>query len=232
MSKSLAMDKNQLMKFKKTIYTSMSPLLLASFVNIPLDSQTWRLIDFGKIATNKLHHSEKSMTISVNESASPIVHQFKTPQKITGFKVRASLKTPLAKIPDGKTQGQSNADDFILRFGLIAKGNTKLGWIERQMAPAWLLEMEKMAPQGMGVESVYFYSTCRDQRLFKKPRQNPMHSSLKEECLAFLTAKGAFVLQKQLDTPIEAIGLWIAADGDNLKQSFELEIQEIQLTLE
>ena len=51
-----------------------------------------------------------------------------------------------------------------------------------------------------------------------------MNKKLQETCVSHLTQPGSFQIKKEFDREFEVLGLWVAADGDQLKNKFELKI--------
>ncbi len=203
--------------------------LFATFL-IPLGpSERWKNYTFSDIKPNKVTFSEEAVTLMVNHSASPLLYNLPETLDTTSVQVKATLKDSLQPLPQGAQQGEKNYDDFILRVGLILKGDDRLSWLQRRVAPAWLIEMEKQLPEDIGIDKVLFYTTCRQKQLVNKKRNHFLSSKLEEKCVTLLDGTGEFEISVNLEKPKKVVGIWLASDGDDLKQKFQLQIHKIEL---
>ncbi len=193
-------------------------------------SESWKIVDYGKIPAHLVSFADTSMQIQVQKSAAPIVYPFEKPLFVTGVQVQSSVSGALPHLPKGLQQGQKGADDATLRLGLIVRGDKKLNWFQRKIAPRWLLELEKLMPQNYGIRHVQFISTCQQRELLHKKRTHYLDSSLKEECVTFLEKAGPFTLSKKWTQPLQVLGVWIATDGDDTQSRFELNIHNIEIS--
>lgn len=199
-------------------------------VLIPLQpSSHWKSYDYSKQKSNTVIWEQKQLKISVDQSSSPLVYSLPEPISLTEVLIKADYHGSFQKIPTNKTQGKRGADDFVLRFGLIFKGQNRLNWLQRQMAPDWLLAMEKQLPKNLGIKKVLFISTCQQQKLVGQKHSHFFNSLLEQECVTKLDKPGEFQLQKKFPSAQEIIGFWIASDGDDLKSKFELTIKSIEV---
>jgi hypothetical protein len=216
--------------FFLTKHLSPRWLPVLAMILIPLEeSSQWKPFLFSNVAPNKVEFQDKQLKISVNNSASPLLYALKKPLWLESFLVKAKIEGDFPELKCSGVQGFKKCDDFILRFGLIVQGEKRLNWIQRQLAPEWLVEMEKQVPKAMGIEKVRFYSTCRQKKRLNEIRKHYMSSKFEEECITFLEGSKEFQLQKKLAQPVKVIGLWVGSDGDDLNESFELKIEAIQL---
>ena len=179
--------------------------------------------------TNQVQFQNDGISIEVDNSASPLIYPFKKSIKAKKLFVKAEFIGGLPKMQDNITQGMGKYDDFILRMGLIYQGDDRLNWLQRQFAPTWLVEMEKLLPDSMGIKEVRFYTTCLQERVLNKPRRHMLHSKLIEECVTLVKQPGDFSLVKELNTETPVIGLWIASDADEMGHKFRLKIKEIKI---
>lgn len=196
---------------------------------IPLgQAPLWHNFKFTSIPANQVSHQGNQMRISVRQSASPLLHRFDAPTQVTGFKIKAKVS---GQLPDLKAdiQGRPQTDDFILRFGLIVKGRSKLNWFQRQFAPGWLVKMEKLLPNSYGIKEVMFFTTCQHQIIYQQLREHALDPSLKETCVKLIKETGSFEIDHQLEKPLEVVGLWIGADGDQTKAEFDLNLEKVEI---
>ena len=197
---------------------------------IPLGpSPQWNHYQFSGIAPNSVQWQSDQIRIEVDQTASPLLYTLKNEVLVKTLNVKAQILAPFPKIPTNRAQGQRNADDYILRFGLIVKGDDRLSWLQRRLAPSWLVEMEKQLPEKWGIEKVMFFTTCRQKKLLNQERSHFLSSKFAEKCVTFLEREGAFEIDVALGNPENVIGLWIGSDGDDLKSKFQLILEKIQL---
>lgn len=198
-------------------------------LSIPVDSlKKWDELAFGQIPQNAASIKNEAMHIQVDRSSSPLIYRLDVPFKVKGFRIKASWNGRL-NIPGSLIQGDDGADDFVLKFGLVEAGETKLSWLQRRIAPKWVLRLHELASGAGGVKRVNFYSTTLQRNQLGKQRQHPLNEMLHEERIQYLSMPGPFELAKTFENPIETLGLWIASDGDNTGSEFELIIHSIEL---
>jgi hypothetical protein len=207
-------------------------LLLAlslDVAQVPVDSlQDWTEVAFRGIPSNTVSTKDGALHVAVNRSASPLVYRFETPQRVKSFTVMASWKGRL-DVPADAIQGSENADDFVLKFGLVEAGDKTLNWLQRRIAAEWIVQLYRLAPEGSGIRRINFYSTTRQSELVGESRNHPLSDLLYEEHVLYLPEPGRFMLTRTFEKPIDTLGLWIASDGDDTASEFEVVIHQIEL---
>ncbi len=199
-------------------------------VLIPLAPESqWKQYIFNGVPQNKITYDRKRLSIVVEKSASPIIHAFKAPKKVNHLKIKAKLIGSLPQLPKNKKQGRKDTDDYVLRVGLITKGDQKLNWFQRQLAPQWLIKMENQIPDPYGVKNVEFFTTCLSREDVDQRSSHYMNEILQQTCITHLQSEGEFTIEKQLSSPLNVIGIWVGSDGDQLNSQFTLEITEIEI---
>jgi len=201
----------------------------APAIELPVgDLQQWTTLEFGKIAPNAVSVSGGAMNISVRSSASPLVYKLDAPAVVTGVTVEARWTGEL-RIPEATVQGESGADDFVLKLGVVEAGERTLNWIQRRVAANWIKQLFRLAPAGSGVERINFLSTTQQPDLVGSRRVHPLNELLYETRVTHLRSVGAFVMSHEFDEPVTVLGLWVSSDGDDTGSSFELQIDRITL---
>jgi hypothetical protein len=187
----------------------------------------WHALSFGKLRANEVAFSDKELRISVEASASPLFYHFDETLLLRSVFVEGSL-TGVPKLPDSKIEGERGADDSPLRFGVVVEGEKKLGWLEKLFAPAWLKRLTEIVPDKPfgGVRFLTLAQTL-DVGTW---RPHPKSRYLSEEVVKKITAPGPFSFEKIYAEPPRAMGLWLQADGDDTKSSFEVKLNSILLT--
>ncbi len=183
-------------------------------------------MSFRKIPANTVRFADDGLHIAVDKSASPLVHKLAAPLAIRGVRIRASWQGTL-DLPAGAVQGQVSADDFVLKAGLVEAGPQTLNWVQRRVAAPWIKTLFKLAPKGSGVERIHFLSTTQDAALLGTQRVHPLSELLYESRITRLSNPGEFELYQSFDEPVEILGLWLSADGDDTGSRFDVLIHQI-----
>jgi len=201
----------------------------AMALDVPVDDlKPWTLLSFNNIQPNTVSVDNDALHISVRDSASPLIYQFNEPIYISGVAIIATWSGEL-RIPEGATEGDENADDFVLKFGIVEAGGRRLNWFQRRIAADWIKELYKMAPKDSGVSRINFLSTTQQQEQLGISRTHPLSDLLHETRIVYLNAPGPFVMTHEFPAPVEALGLWISVDGDNTGSNFDLHLERITL---
>ncbi|MCB1844837.1 MAG: hypothetical protein KDI09_17875, partial [Halioglobus sp.] len=203
--------------------------LPAVAMELPVDDLAkWTTLSFNGIRPNEVGISDRALHIQVRGSASPLIFRLDKATHITGITVVASWVGEL-RIPEGATQGGENADDFVLKFGIVESGDQTLNWIRRRIAADWIRQLFSLAPRGSGVSRINFLSTTRQPELLGSSRTHPLSELLHETRIVYLDGPGDFEMSYRFPAPVEALGLWISADGDDTGSTFDLSINRITL---
>jgi len=193
--------------------------------DIDLNLNKWHTVKYSKIKPNVIKQIKKSIEISVNNSSSALVFKFDQIKVIRRVKIKAKLKGLINY--HGSPPGSEDADDFPLRVGFILKGNKKLNFFQKRIAPDWLVQLDKISSTNGGLDKVHSLIFYTENPKFKK-REHPLSSYFFEE------AATQFIDFK-LDTThsflkeLEIIGIWLSSDGDDTKSSFSVIIESIVL---
>ena len=201
-------------------------------LDIPVgDLDQWTTLSFNRIPANSVSVSDGALHIAVDRSASPLVYKLGRPTRITGVTVVARWAGQL-RIPEGATQGDEDADDFVLKLGIVEAGDRTLNWIQRRIAADWIKQLFRLAPKGAGVNRINFLSTTQTSTQLGSSRTHPLNDLLHETRITHLEGPGEFEMTHRFEAPVETLGLWISSDGDNTGSSFDLYIERITLHTE
>lgn len=204
-------------------------LFFYSTVIIPLNVNSWKQFEFRNIKPNAVttvNQNGDHLKISVSESASPLIYKFEKTKKIKSFTVEATMLSGELKF-HGIPQGELGADDFILRVGLVAKGNQQLNFLQKIVAPVWVKELHKLGKDSSGIEKIYFFNLA-SENLSWKDRVHPRSKLIAEKIVKKIDGnKIQFTALTDLEK--EYLGLWISSDGDDTKSSFELQIDKVMI---
>lgn len=213
------------------LFVVMSLLITTSVsaLEVPVDDlQPWTILSFNKIPPNEVSVDEDALLIRVRSSASPLIYRLDKPTRITGFSVGASWTGDLG-LPEGAIEGDRNADDFVLKFGIVESGDQRLNWLQRKIAADWIKQLFRLAPKDSGVRRIHFLSTTQQKAQLGAGRIHPLSDLIYETRITFLEEQGPFSMNYQFKEPVDTLALWLSADGDDTGSSFDLRIGHITL---
>ncbi|MDF1753289.1 MAG: hypothetical protein P1U89_10975 [Verrucomicrobiales bacterium] len=210
-------------------------LFAATAEEIPLklhrnsSPEGWHLLSFGDTKPNIVSEHPASLTISVNNSAGPLVYGFDSVKKFTGIRIQGTIDD-LIRLSPNRKQGAKGSDDYALRLGVILTGDRKLGALERKFAPTWIKELESLSPAGSGLGEIHFYNVENGSGSGWTRRTHPLGKGLiKEEIARTLTQPGPIDFEIQFEKELSLSGLWIACDGDDTHSKFKVTINRIEM---
>ena len=207
---------------------NLKTLLLASAIALPVQQQdNWQLLQYSSIPSNETSFTREGMEIRVERSASPIIYPLEQPRVVRRVEVEGILNGLLDL--DAGEQGDGSNDDFTLRVGLVVAGDKTLGGLQKLVAADWIKTLYGLAPEGAGVENIYFLNAVQSQKLLGQERQHPLSDLIYENNVWLLDQPGKFDLTHTLETPRKVLAVWISIDGDNTKSSYSTLIQNIRL---
>lgn len=190
---------------------------------VPLNESAWVVLSYNKIPANKVIFSSDKLTVKVKNSAGPIVHKLEKISKISEFFIKGKIT--------GSKANETTAfeEDSMLRFGLVAIGNQTLSGPKKWFAADWVKKLFALAPEGIGLDKIYFYNFTQQSEFLGKSRAHPKSDLIVENIFAEVKPDGTFSAQKKIDPPIESTAIWISIDGDDTQSEYETEILEIKL---
>lgn len=194
-----------------------------SEIIVPLNAGAWVALSYNKIPANKVTFSDNSLSARVKSSAGPIVHKLSGTMKITEFLVKGKISG------SKKIESGSFDEDSALRFGLVAVGQQTLSGPKKWFAADWVKKLFSLAPEGTGLDKIYFYNLTNRAELVGKSRAHPKSDLMVETILTEVNKSGSFELNRKLDSPVASAAIWISIDGDDSKSEYETTISEIKL---
>ncbi len=212
------------LKLKFLVNSQLIPLLAA--VVIPLQQKGWSEISFGKIPANKVEHSAQQLKIQVKSSASPLVYKLDHLVNISSFQINLKFSGDL-KAPAAEKKWE---EDSLFRIGLVAKGDKTLSGVKKLFAPDWVKKLFALAPEGIGLDKIYFYNVGRTLSQMGLSRPHPKSELMNEEIVAVRKTGGnSMQINKSLNPPVPTSALWISVDGDDTNSEFQTTIENITL---
>ncbi|MBY0554209.1 hypothetical protein K2P97_06750 [bacterium] len=197
--------------------------VLAQNSNIEFSKERWVEISFGKkINPNTVEYSPNYLKINVDSSASPLVYKFDKVIEVNSFSVDLEVTGLMTDAAD-KSKFE---DDSYFRLGFVVIGENYLGNVGKLFAPDWVLKLFSLAPEGAGLDKIYFFNLAKNSELIGKERLHPSSKYIFEKIIA---AKNGDSLnfKSTLEKPLKTAALWLSIDGDNTKSKFSVKIKNI-----
>ena len=202
-------------------------LLLSTLLAI-LTPSDWQSLSFERVPANEVSFQDGSLEIKVTESASPLVNVFSRRQAIRAILDKGSVSGQW-QLPTMESWDKS-PDDALLRIGLIENGTRRLNALESMAAPSWIKEIE-MQSQGIsdGIGKIHCFHLMPDEKWIGETRENPNSAIFLETALTAPSEDGRFEMVIELDVPVDTVGLWLLADGDDSQAAFSLEVESLEV---
>lgn len=205
-----------------------SPHTATQILRVPLSDQSrWHELRYGKIPPHTLRFSESGLEISVRRSAMPLLCPLPQPVRVNSIHVKGRIIGGIQVTPE--KQGKKGYDDYLLRVGLVEPGTATLTARERRAAADWVKALFNLAPAGRGIAKVHFLNLGVDSSEIGRTRTHPMSKLLEETVVAAPKPDGSFEFVRHFNSPMEVCAIWISADGDDTKSSFQTVINQIGL---
>jgi hypothetical protein len=167
------------------------------------------------------------MTVTVDQSASPIIYPLDDPQTVTRVTVTGNLSN-LLNLP-ADSQGQQGSDDFSLKIGLVVAGDKALNEVQKLFSAKWIQKLFDLAPEGTGVDKIYFLNAVQYEDFLGQQRQHPLSDLIYENNVWLLDKTGDFTLTYNLENPQKVIAVWLSIDGDDTQSSYTTTIKSLLL---
>jgi hypothetical protein len=207
---------------------SIKAIFLAGAIVLPLQQMdNWQLLKFSNIEANQVDFGREGMTVGVDSSASPIIYPLDQPRLVRRVEVSGVLSDLLQL--HAARQGDGDNDDFTLKIGLVVEGNKTLGGLQKWFSPDWIKNLFELAPEGTGVDTIYFLNAVQDSRQLGRQRQHPLSDLIYENNVWLLDKPGRFAFTHTLEQPLEVIAVWLSIDGDNSRSRYSTLIETLRL---
>lgn len=208
----------------------VSPHTTTQTLRVPLnDERRWHALKYDKRAPHTLRFTESGLEISVRRSAMPLLWPLPQAVRVNSIHVKGRIIGSIEVTPE--KQGKKGHDDYSLRVGLVEPGPTTLTARERQAAADWVKALFDLAPAGRGITKVHFLNLGVARFEIGRTRQHPMSKLLEEEVVAAPQSDGSFDFVRVFNPPTEVCAVWISADGDDTKSSFQTIINQLDFEI-
>lgn len=206
----------------------LNTLVLAGAIALPVQqAENWQLLEYNRLKANEVTFTREGMMVAVDGSASPIIYPLDNPKMVTGVAVTGNLSNLLNLA--AYTQGEQVSDDFSLKVGLVVAGDKTLNPLQRMFSAKWIKTLFDLAPEGAGVERIYFLNAVQHSNLLGQQRQHPLSELIYENNVWLLDKPGDFSLNYQLENPQRVIAIWLSIDGDDTRSRYTTTISSLVL---
>lgn len=195
---------------------------------VSFSKDKWQVLAYSGIKPNTVIFTDKSLTINVDQSASPLIYPITKPKIFKEVTIDADLIGTL-KLNANKQQGSKGNDDFTLAIGVVYQGSKKLGFFKRQMAAAWVKKLFTLAPKNVGVSHVEFYMVYQDKRLANLNLVKKKSDLIVDNYIIAQPKNGKITTTIKILADKKVLALWLASDGDDTKSKFKIKINELIL---
>jgi len=195
---------------------------------VPLHEQKgWQVLQYSNLPPHRVNFSPAGLQMTVEASAMPVIYPLRSPMRVAAVRVQGrvdgSLRLPALR------QGEPKFDDYVFRLGLVASGERKLNFVQRQVAPSWVRTLFALAPEGSGISRIQFFNVGADSAAIGRERQHPLSELIFERVVAVPRPDGRFDFEHRLALPLDAVAVWLSSDGDDSGSSYAVQVERIEL---
>jgi len=206
----------------------LNTLVLAGAIALPVQQAgNWQLLEYNRLKANEVTFTPEGMKVKVDQSASPIIYPLDGPKTVTGVSVSGNLSNLLNLT--AVTRGEKVDDDFALKLGLVIAGNKTLNPLQKMFSAKWIRTLFELAPEGAGIEKIYFLNAVQHNNLLGRQRQHPLSELIYENNLWLLEKPGDFSFSHELENPQQVIAIWLSIDGDDTRSRYTTTIDSLLL---
>lgn len=196
---------------------------------LPIDDRPqWQTLSYKNIPANQVRFADNALIIQVDGSASPLIYPFSQPLRADSIAMRLSVDGYLNL--DGQKQGESGADDFVFRLGVVYRGDKRLSTWQHVFAPEWVKTLFRLAPEDTGIDYIGFFNVYSDDRLAARQRSHPSSNLIIEQFVS-KRSDDPMLLQFYPNKEQDILALWISSDGDDTDSSYLINLSDLQVNI-
>jgi hypothetical protein len=207
---------------------NIKTMIFAAAFAIPLQQMNdWQLLRYSGITPNQVSFAQEGMTVKVMGTASPIIYPLDEARPVRRIAVTGTLYELLTL--DAEKQGLKDNDDFSLKIGLVVGGDKTLSDMQKLFSADWVKRLYALAPDGSGIDSIYFLNAVQASTRLGQQRQHPLSDLIFENNVWLLDKPGDFAMTHTLNRPRKVIAIWLSIDGDDSRSNYSTLIKSLHL---
>jgi hypothetical protein len=207
---------------------NIKTMIFAAAFAVPLQQmEDWQLLQYSGITPNQVSFAQEGMTVKVMGSASPIIYPLDEARLVRRIEVTGTLYELLTL--DAEKQGLMDNDDFSLKIGLVVAGDKTLNGMQKLFSADWVKRLYALAPDGGGIDSIYFLNAVQASARLGQQRQHPLSDLIFENNVWLLDKPGDFAMTHTLNKPRRVIAIWLSIDGDDSRSNYSTLIKSLHL---
>lgn len=214
------------MKILFSLLLISSSFLAQAETLISFDETNWNSISIGSDKDNSFEFG-KELKIKSDASDSPILHKLESPVLVNSFDVAFVVENEI----ENQKEVLGNNDfpeDSILKIGLVVVGDNQLGAMGKLFAPKWVKNIFDLAPDGKGLDKVYFHNFVIEKKYVGQNRTSPKSKYMHESIVgSYQNVETTHKITTQ--KPFEVSGIWISADSDHTKRKTNIIVRSLLL---
>lgn len=196
---------------------------LAKSPAIDLKVERFHHITFPKIPPNRFGNEGETLVITVEQSSSFLLLPYEKPRSVEGVRFLWKSAGDL-KVPDAATEQKKAGDDGRLRVGLLLQGKAPLLPF---FAPRWIKTIRDIMKVPSN-EILYLAVGTRNAPMTQWT--SPYADDIKIMTLpAEAQADGWQVSEMNFISPMQVVGIWLTADGDDTQSTFKTWLKDLVL---
>jgi len=201
-----------------------SRLLATLAIPLAVDSG-WQPLKYKRYAPSECRPEDGAIHMKLKNSSCALFYPLPSMTHVTGFELKATLKGALKPMKDRFPL------DAYLRVGLLAQGERRLKWAEKQKTAEWVRKLFQFMPKDSGFDKVYFFNTIDRHDAMLAERSTPdSYDLLWEKNIALREPnQESLNIRYELPKPMDILGVWLGADGDDSRSTFEVDVHTLDL---
>lgn len=212
-----------------TLYVISMILSTAAFPTIApaetilLQAEDFEHIQFKKITASNYTFHQQILQIDVDKSASFLMLPFDAVKTIhrVSFEWRSNGEP---QIESAQQEEQRKGDDAVFKLGLLLKSDDA---ILNPFLPPWMKRVEALLKYP-SENMINLVAAAKHQTGEQWP--NPYNKRVTTIAVGSVSSgQGWNEARYQFVQPVEVVGLWLMADGDNTESSFTAYIKNIRI---
>lgn len=196
---------------------------VAQAENVLLQADQFEHIQFKKITASRYSYQDQVLQIDVDNSASFLMLPFDEVKEIkkVSFEWRSEGRP---KLVDARHEAQRNGDDAVFKLGLLLESDDAP---INLFLPSWMKRVEELLkfPSQNMINLVVDAKHAPGEQW-----PNPYNKRVSTIAIGSVNSgQGWLQASYQFDQPVDVVGLWLMADGDNTQSSFTTYIKDITI---